>query len=65
VIRMDIEMRSLVSREDRFKVELTRGQRGGYGWTVTVYASDEVDCLTQVERLDRRLQAAYATNSEV
>ena len=61
---MDAETKTVISREQPFKIELTRGQRGGYGWTVTVYASDEVDVLTQVERLDRKLQAAYATNSE-
>ena len=47
---------------DPFTVEITRGQRGGYGWTVKVRGQDPGQVLAAIRELDTRLRAEYMTS---
>lgn len=60
---MDVEMKSVITREERFKVEVTRGQRGGYGWVVTVYASSVDQVLEEVERVEQELRKKFGNGN--
>lgn len=60
---VDIQTKTVLSREERFKVELTRGQRGGYGWTVTVYAPSVEQVLEEVELLEQSLRKRYGNGN--
>lgn len=47
-----------------YKVELTRGQRGAYGWTVTVRSAHPALTVNELERIDKRLRELYITSQE-
>jgi len=40
-------------------VELTRGQRGAYGWTIKCHDPDIFAALREVQDIDQQLRAAY------
>jgi hypothetical protein len=44
---------------DPFTVEITRGQRGGYGWTVKARGDDQARVLEAIRDLDDQLRKAY------
>ena len=44
---------------DPFTVEITRGQRGGYGWTVKARGDDTARVLAAIADLDGQLRKAY------
>jgi hypothetical protein len=47
--------------EDRYKIELTRGQKGTYGWTITVHAKSLDDAFTDLQYVDEELRTRYAS----
>ena len=42
-----------------YKVEVTRGQRGNYGWTITVSGSSHDICLANVKVIDAGLKNLF------
>jgi hypothetical protein len=44
---------------DPVTVELTRGQRGAYGWTIKVKGSDKSDVMEQIRAIDAQLRNNY------
>lgn len=44
-----------------FRVELARGQRGGYGWTIEVKGNDLDAVLDKLRHLDDALRDRYLT----
>ena len=56
---MESESRTVISREERYKVELTKGQRGGYGWTITVYAVSKEEAMYEVSNLNQQMEREY------
>lgn len=60
---MDIEMKGQInlSHAQPYKIELTRGQKGFYGWTVTVHAASVEEALGQLAQCDEALIRTYAT----
>ena len=48
-----------VTHREQFKVELARGQRGSYGWTITTYAATAEKAIEQLIELDNRLKIAF------
>lgn len=48
----------------RYGVKLERGQRGTYGWEITVRGEDRLEVLADIGGIDRSLVAVYATPKE-
>ena len=44
---------------DPFSVEIERGMKGAYGWTIKVRGADEAIVMYQLEALDNRLRELY------
>ena len=61
-----MEVRGKVNIEvgSKYSVELTRGQRGGYGWVVKVRSDDMEDVLSKVDVLNAQLHAVYGNNNK-
>lgn len=49
--------------EPRVRVRIERGQRGGYGWEITVRGDDAGDVLREIENTDHKLRATYLTSN--
>ena len=49
----------VITHEMPYKVELARGQRGSYGWTITVYDSDPSALVSSLESIDNRLKDSF------
>jgi len=56
---IDIQSRLQIHHEEPFKIELARGQKGSYGWTITVHAITAEEALSQVTSLDAKLKAQF------
>jgi len=48
-----------VPQEPSLKVELTRGQRGQYGWTITFSHQDMEKALSVIKEVDARLREEF------
>ena len=53
------EQKIIYTSELPVKIELTRGQRGGYGWVISVQARTREDALDQVKKADATLRKQY------
>lgn len=53
-----------IHHEEPFKVELTRGQKGSYGWTITVHTVTAEQAVQQLKELDAQLQTQFNHNGE-
>ena len=40
-------------------IEVTRGQKGNYGWTIKVAGTDRIDILHQIELVDDQLRQHF------
>jgi hypothetical protein len=45
---------------DPVTVEVTRGQRGAYGWTIKVKGTGKDSVLDQIHSIDQQLKDLYA-----
>lgn len=45
---------------DPVSIELSRGQRGGYGWTIKVRGKSEDEILARIDAIDRTMRTRYA-----
>ncbi len=61
---MEVKGKVNIEVGSRYSVELTKGQRGGYGWIVKVRSDDMGDVLSKVRVLDDQLSAVYGNNKE-
>ena len=48
-----------VPQEPALKVEITRGQRGGYGWTISFSGQDMEKVLATIKEVDARLREEF------
>ncbi len=48
---------------DPVTVELARGQRGGYGWTIKVKGRDQQEVLDKIHAVDQALRTEYITTA--
>ena len=53
-----------ITHEEPFEVELTRGQKGSYGWTITVHTVTGEQAIEQLALLNIQLQNRFPTNGE-
>ena len=58
------EGRLNINHEQPFKVELARGQKGSYGWTITVHTVTAEQAVQQLKELDAQLQVQFNHNGE-
>lgn len=47
-------------KRDDIKVEVTRGQKGTYGWTVTNYGNSKDEVIPTIKEVDQALRELYA-----
>jgi len=52
-----------ITHSDRFKVELAKGQKGSYGWTITTYGQSLEEVIANLELADSALKARYGNNT--
>jgi predicted metal-dependent phosphotriesterase family hydrolase len=55
----DVGGKLQITHEEPFKVELTRGQKGTYGWTITVHTKTGEQAVEQLRLLDAQLQEHF------
>ena len=53
-----------IHHEEPFKIELARGQKGSYGWTITVHTATAEQAVIKLKELDAKLQAQFNHTSE-
>ena len=53
------EARLQIHHEEPFKVELARGQKGSYGWTITVHTVTAEQAVQELAALDAQLQTKF------
>ena len=59
----DIEVKGLVHYQgDRYSVELARGQRGGYGWTIKIRGDVGLEVLNELFKVDETLKSKFGQN---
>ena len=46
-------------KDNPHKVKLIRGQRGGYGWEISISGNDFQEILRSLEKVDRALRNMY------
>jgi len=56
---LEFEGKVQIVHAEPFKVELARGQKGSYGWTITVHTVTSTQAVEQLKELDARLQAEF------
>ena len=46
---------------EKCSVEISRGQKGSYGWTIKVRHDDSMEVLTEIAKIDGSLRQSYNT----
>ena len=49
---------------DPVSIELARGQRGAYGWTIKVRGKDADEILARIAQIDTKLRLNYVQPEE-
>ena len=57
------KVENVVVHQDRYKIELAKGQRGTYGWTITTYAKTITDAIEQLQVADSGLKEAFGNGT--
>jgi len=53
------EVRHIHENVAPISIELTRGQRGAYGWSIKVYGEKMDDIIAEIEKADNKLREEY------
>ena len=56
--------KTVVVNSQPYRLTLTRGQRGGYGWEISVQGETGESVLEEVRRLDQELAKQYAQQQQ-
>lgn len=58
---MDLELKGRITTatEDVYKIELTRGQKGTYGWTIVVHGIQADIAIDDLQHIDQQLREQY------
>ena len=57
------KVENMVVHQDRYKIELAKGQRGTYGWTVTTYAKTVTEAIDQLKIVDEQLKESFGNGN--
>ena len=58
---MDVELGGQIQtvHAQPVSIELSRGQKGSYGWTIKVHMKDAEEALAQIRLIDANLKSVY------
>jgi len=54
-----------VTHADKVKIELAKGQKGSYGWTVTTYGKSIADAIETLKATDLALKSEFGNGNGV
>jgi len=54
----------LIQQLPEYKVKLTRGQKGNYGWEITVAGSNVKEVLTELAKIDKALRKMFGKEGD-
>ena len=57
--KLEVAGNIMFDSADPVTVEVTRGQRGAYGWTIKVKGTDKGSVLDQIHSIDQQLKDLY------
>lgn len=59
--KIEVEVQGTIKHESAHpvKIEVTRGQKGAYGWTISVSGTDSGTLIAQVKETDRWLREDF------
>lgn len=55
-----VEEIAKVIRDDPFKIELSKGMKGQYGWTIRVCGATRESVLNEIHEIDKKLKESYS-----
>lgn len=56
---MDIEFEHKIVHEDPLSVEVERGQRGGYGWSIKLHGEMPSEVIRTIKETDQKLRELF------
>jgi len=60
----ELEIGHVIRRAENVKIELDRGQRGGYGWRIDIYGNDPGAMVNEAKYIDQRLRELFLPKPE-
>lgn len=57
------KVENVVVHQDSYKIELAKGQRGAYGWTITTYAKTVTEAIDQLKIVDSQLKETFGNGN--
>ena len=60
-----INVRHLYPELQETKIKIERGQRGGYGWEISIGGTDEKEIMARIKEIDKSLTAEYGNTGKV
>ena len=64
MVDINLKADQVISHAEPLSVEITRGQRGGYGWTIKLYGVETNEVVDQVKACDDKLKALFLAQVE-
>jgi hypothetical protein len=61
---MDVEFEHKIEHVEPLSVEVERGQRGGYGWTIKYYGDSADEMVKMIARTDQKLRELFLVKGE-
>ena len=52
-----------VTHGEKIKIELAKGQKGSYGWTLTTYANSVADAMETLRATDMALKSEFGNGN--
>jgi len=56
-------VQNVITHQDKYKIELAKGQKGSYGWTITTYAGTVAEAIAQLKSADQELAMAFSSSN--
>jgi len=61
---MDIDFSHKIEYVEPIKVEVERGMRGQYGWTISIHAESELGLVGKIQNIDQQLREIFLPKGE-
>ena len=61
---MDVEFGHKIEYVDPLSVEVERGQRGGYGWTIKLHGEKPSEVVYTIAETDKKLRELFLVKGE-
>jgi len=63
-MNVDLEVGHVIRYADPLRVEVERGQRGGYGWSIRIAGDNITDMLNRIQQADNLLRGMFLISAE-